>query len=92
MASPNSDPAGPLAYDAWAARILVLMGTVAVVLVVVGLVAVPALVPIGAAGMMLAPLAALSGVAVGAIRARDRLAGYAVGAVLVTALGMLLAR
>ena len=92
MASPNSDPAGPPQYDARAARILALMGTVAVVLVVVGLGAAPALVPIGAAAMMLAPLAALAGVAVGAIRARHRLAVYAVGAVLVTALGMLLAR
>jgi len=68
------------------------MGAVAVACVALGIGGIDVLIPVGAAAMMLAPLAALGGVAVAAAKARDRLAGYALGALLVIALGMVLAR
>lgn len=67
------------------------MGGLAVMCVVLGMSGVHQLITVGAVVMMLAPLGALSSVAVAAIRARDRLAAYAVGAIVVTGAGMLLA-
>ncbi|HWP38788.1 MAG TPA: hypothetical protein VNL18_14675 [Gemmatimonadales bacterium] len=72
---------------------LVVMGALAVASVLAGMgLRRPDFVTAGATLMMAAPLAALAGVAFSALRARDRLAPYAIGALLVTAAGMLLAR
>jgi hypothetical protein len=80
-------------HDDRAGQVLTFMGALAVVSVVAGIgLARDELVAAGAAVTMAAPLAALAGVAVSALRARDRLARFAVGALLVIAAGMLLAQ
>ena len=78
-------------HERRAARVLVGMGGLAVVCVASGMTGIPRLITAGAVLMMLAPLTALASVALGTLRAGDRMAGYAIGAILVIGVGMLLA-
>jgi hypothetical protein len=79
-------------HEERAGQLLLIMGALAVLAVLVGMgLGRGEFVAAGAGLMMAAPLAALAGVALSALRARERLTPYAVGALLVTAAGMLLA-
>jgi hypothetical protein len=78
-------------HDTRAGRILSMMGVAALACVLLGMSGVREFVAVGAAVMMLAPIVTLAGVAVAAVRAREPFARYAIGTLLVTAAGMLLA-
>jgi hypothetical protein len=70
---------------------LVGWGALAAICIVLGLTGIRQLVTAGTVAVMLAPLGALGTVAFAALRARDRLAAYAIGAILVTGVGILIA-
>lgn len=93
MASPSSDLAGKQLGEQAAAALLV-MGVVAVVLVAMSLgwnARSAQLLRLGTETMVVAPLVGLARVAWSGLRSRDRVGGFALGALLVTILGMILA-